>query len=235
MSFALYWLGEYANVLLMCALNAVLFWGGYLPPLDWAPLYWIPGWIWLFGKILMFFFIFSWVKATVPRYRYDQLMRLGWKVFLPVSLGFVVVVSGYLMWVKSTESSQMATGEPTVAMMTDLGATSVCRLRSYKDYGDRNKPSKNVYISRDWRETQVGSLEIKYPSELAGRATLELTKTNGYGGSGLLRWEGQSKHEKLGMTVTDMILTDGPASIMFLGEGQNALVGDCIPKSELKA
>jgi NADH-quinone oxidoreductase subunit H len=97
MSFALYWLGEYANVLLMCALNAVLFWGGYLPPLDWAPLYLVPGWLWLFGKIFFFFFIFSWVKATVPRYRYDQLMRLGWKVFLPLSLGFVVLVSGYLM------------------------------------------------------------------------------------------------------------------------------------------
>ena len=97
MSFALYWLGEYANVLLMCALNAVLFWGGYLPPLDLPVLYLIPGWIWLLGKILFFFFIFSWVKATVPRYRYDQLMRLGWKVFLPVSLGFVVLVSGWLM------------------------------------------------------------------------------------------------------------------------------------------
>lgn len=97
MSFALYWLGEYANVLLMCTLNAVLFFGGYLPPLDWAPLYLVPGWLWLFAKIVFFFFIFSWVKATVPRYRYDQLMRLGWKVFLPVSLGFVVLVSGYLM------------------------------------------------------------------------------------------------------------------------------------------
>ena len=98
MAFALYWLGEYANVLLMCALNAVLFWGGYLPPLDWAPLYLVPGWLWLFGKILFFFFIFSWVKATVPRYRYDQLMRLGWKVFLPISLFWVCLVSGYLMW-----------------------------------------------------------------------------------------------------------------------------------------
>ncbi len=97
MSFALYWLGEYANVLLMCTLNATLFWGGYLPPVDWAPLYWIPGWIWLFGKIAFFFFIFSWVKATVPRYRYDQLMRLGWKVFLPLSLFFVILISGYLM------------------------------------------------------------------------------------------------------------------------------------------
>jgi NADH-quinone oxidoreductase subunit H len=98
MSFALYWLGEYANVLLMCALNATLFFGGYLPPLDISVLYLVPGWLWLFAKIFFFFFIFSWVKATVPRYRYDQLMRLGWKVFLPVSLGFVVVVSGYLMF-----------------------------------------------------------------------------------------------------------------------------------------
>ena len=98
MSFALYWLGEYANVLLMCALNAVLFWGGYLPPLDLPVLYLVPGWIWLFAKILFFFFVFSWVKATVPRYRYDQLMRLGWKVFLPVSLFWVFLVSGYLMY-----------------------------------------------------------------------------------------------------------------------------------------
>ena len=98
MSFALFWLGEYANVLLMCTLNAVLFWGGYLPPVDWAPLYAVPGIIWLFAKILFFFFVFSWVKATVPRYRYDQLMRLGWKVFLPISLFWVFLVSGYLMW-----------------------------------------------------------------------------------------------------------------------------------------
>ena len=97
MAFALYWLGEYANVILMCALNAILFWGGYLPPLDWAPLYMVPGIIWLFAKILFFFFVFSWVKATVPRYRYDQLMRLGWKIFLPTSLFFVFLVSGFLM------------------------------------------------------------------------------------------------------------------------------------------
>jgi NADH-quinone oxidoreductase subunit H len=97
MSFALYWLGEYANVILMCALNAILFWGGYLPPVDWAPLYYVPGILWLFIKIFVFFFLFSWVKATVPRYRYDQLMRLGWKVFLPISLLWVFLVSGYLM------------------------------------------------------------------------------------------------------------------------------------------
>ena len=99
MAFALFWLGEYANVILMCTLNAVLFWGGYLPPMniDLIPWFDIPGIIWLFAKILFFFFVFSWVKATVPRYRYDQLMRLGWKIFLPMSLIFVFLVSGYLM------------------------------------------------------------------------------------------------------------------------------------------
>jgi NADH-quinone oxidoreductase subunit H len=97
MSFALFWLGEYANVILMCALNALLFWGGWLPPVDWAPLYYIPGILWLFAKMCFFFFCFGWVKATVPRYRYDQLMRLGWKIFLPLSLVFVVLISGWLM------------------------------------------------------------------------------------------------------------------------------------------
>ena len=97
MSFALFWLGEYANVILMCALNAILFWGGFLPPIDWAPLYWIPGILWLLLKMSFFFFCFGWVKATVPRYRYDQLMRLGWKIFLPLSLMFVVIISGWLM------------------------------------------------------------------------------------------------------------------------------------------
>jgi NADH-quinone oxidoreductase subunit H len=108
MAFALYWLGEYANVLLMCALNATLFFGGWLPPLDIPVLYYVPGFVWLLLKILFFFFIFSWVKATVPRYRYDQLMRLGWKVFLPVSLGFVVLVSGYLMVTRYSNASHVA-------------------------------------------------------------------------------------------------------------------------------
>ena len=86
MSFALFWLGEYGNVILMCALNALLFWGGWLPPLniDLIPWFDMPGIIWLFAKMMFFFFVFSWVRATVPRYRYDQLMRLGWKIFLPL-------------------------------------------------------------------------------------------------------------------------------------------------------
>lgn len=99
MSFALFWLGEYGNVILMCALNALIFWGGWLPPLniDLIPWFDIPGILWLFAKMMFFFFVFSWVKATVPRYRYDQLMRLGWKIFLPLSLLFVVLISGWLM------------------------------------------------------------------------------------------------------------------------------------------
>ncbi len=97
MSFALFWLGEYANILLMCSLSTILFFGGWLPPLDIEILYWVPGIVWFLLKTFFFFFMFSWVMATVPRYRYDQLMRLGWKVFLPLSLAFVVIVSGYLM------------------------------------------------------------------------------------------------------------------------------------------
>ena len=97
MSFALFWLGEYANILLMCSLNTLLFFGGWLPPVELEILYWVPGIVWFLLKTFFFFFMFSWVMATVPRYRYDQLMRLGWKVFLPMSLLFVAVISGYLM------------------------------------------------------------------------------------------------------------------------------------------
>lgn len=99
MSFALYWLGEYANILLMCCLNTILFFGGWLPPMevDLIPWFDIPGIIWFLGKTFLVFFLFSWIWATVPRYRYDQLMRLGWKVFLPLSLLFVFLTSGYLM------------------------------------------------------------------------------------------------------------------------------------------
>ncbi len=97
MSFAMFYLAENVNVLLMATLNAILFWGGWLPPLDWAPLYAIPGIFWLLAKALFCFFVYAWVKATVPRYRYDQIMRLGWKVFLPLSLFWVFLVSGILM------------------------------------------------------------------------------------------------------------------------------------------
>ncbi len=97
MAFALFFLGEYANILLMCCMTSILFFGGYLPPFEIEALYWIPGPIWLFAKICFFFFVFAWVKATVPRYRYDQLMRLGWKVFLPLSLLWVFLTGLWLI------------------------------------------------------------------------------------------------------------------------------------------
>ena len=97
MAFALFWLGEYSNVLLMCAMTVILFLGGWLPPADWPIFTWIPAPIWLLFKMAVIFFVFSWVKATVPRYRYDQLMRLGWKVFLPASLLWVALTAGVLV------------------------------------------------------------------------------------------------------------------------------------------
>jgi NADH-quinone oxidoreductase subunit H len=97
MTFALFFLGEYANMILMSALTTILFLGGWLPPFDVAPLNWIPGPIWFGLKIAFCLFVFIWVRATVPRYRYDQLMRLGWKVFLPFSLLWVVLTAGVLV------------------------------------------------------------------------------------------------------------------------------------------
>ncbi|AVM73446.1 NADH-quinone oxidoreductase subunit H [Magnetospirillum gryphiswaldense MSR-1] len=97
MTFALFFLGEYANMILMSAMTTVLFLGGWLPPMDIAPLNWIPGIIWFALKICAVLFIFLWVRATFPRYRYDQLMRLGWKIFLPFSLFWVVLTSGVLV------------------------------------------------------------------------------------------------------------------------------------------
>jgi NADH-quinone oxidoreductase subunit H len=97
MTFALFFLGEYANMILMSAMTVILFLGGWLPPLDIPPLNWIPGVVWFALKIAMVLFVFIWVRATVPRYRYDQLMRLGWKVFLPFSLLYVVATAGVLV------------------------------------------------------------------------------------------------------------------------------------------
>ena len=98
MMYAMFWLGEYANILLMCAMGAILFLGGWLSPIEIYPFTLIPGAIWLILKILLLFFLFALVKAIVPRYRYDQLMRLGWKVFLPFSLVWVVLTASYLFY-----------------------------------------------------------------------------------------------------------------------------------------
>ena len=98
MMYAMFWLGEYANILLMCALGSILFLGGWLSPIDIYPFNLIPGAIWLILKILLLFILFALVKAVVPRYRYDQLMRLGWKIFLPFSLTYVVLTASYLFY-----------------------------------------------------------------------------------------------------------------------------------------
>ena len=98
MMYAMFWLGEYANILLMCAMGSILFLGGWLPPVEIYPLTLVPGAIWLILKILLLFILFALVKAIVPRYRYDQLMKLGWKVFLPLSLTWVVLTASYLFY-----------------------------------------------------------------------------------------------------------------------------------------
>jgi len=97
MSFAMFFLGEYAAMILMSGMTSILFLGGWLPPFDVAPLNWIPGIVWFGLKTAACLFVFLWVRATMPRYRYDQLMRLGWKVFLPFSLFWVVLTAGVLM------------------------------------------------------------------------------------------------------------------------------------------
>jgi len=97
MTFALFFLGEYGNMILQSATISILFLGGWLPPIDVAPFNWIPGPLWFFAKMAVVLFLFLWVRATFPRYRYDQLMRLGWKVFLPLSLFWVLVTAGVLM------------------------------------------------------------------------------------------------------------------------------------------
>ena len=98
MMYAMFWLGEYANILLMCAMGSILFLGGWLSPIDLYPFDIIPGAIWMIFKILFLFVLFALVKAIVPRYRYDQLMRLGWKIFLPLSLTWVVLTASYLFY-----------------------------------------------------------------------------------------------------------------------------------------
>ena len=98
MMYAMFWLGEYANILLMCSLGSILFLGGWLSPIDLYPFSLVPSPLWLIFKILLLFILFSLVKAIVPRYRYDQLMKLGWKIFLPLSLIWVVLTASYLFY-----------------------------------------------------------------------------------------------------------------------------------------
>jgi NADH-quinone oxidoreductase subunit H len=124
MSFALFFLGEYANMILMSAMTSILFLGGWLAPFGVAPFTWIPGVIWFVLKICFVLFFFLWVRATFPRYRYDQLMRLGWKVFLPLSLLWLVITAGALMafgWLPN--QSSVASGQFSEQVVVAAAAT----------------------------------------------------------------------------------------------------------------
>lgn len=108
MAFALFFLGEYSAMILMSALTSILFLGGWLPPFDIAPLNWLPGPVWFILKICLCLFVFVWVRGTMPRFRYDQLMRLGWKVFLPLSLAWLLLTAGVLVvmgWLPGTPAT----------------------------------------------------------------------------------------------------------------------------------
>lgn len=108
MAFALFFLGEYSSMILMSALTSILFLGGWLPPFDIAPFNWLPGPVWFIVKICLCLFVFVWVRGTMPRYRYDQLMRLGWKVFLPLSLLWLLLTAGVLVvmgWLPGTPAA----------------------------------------------------------------------------------------------------------------------------------
>mgnify|MGYP003386502195 CR=1 FL=1 len=95
--YLLFMIAEYLNIVLMCSMMTILFFGGWLPPIDWAPLFYIPPVLWFLAKVVFFFWMFAMVKAFVPRYRYDQLMRIGWKIFLPATLVYVLLVAGVLV------------------------------------------------------------------------------------------------------------------------------------------
>jgi NADH-quinone oxidoreductase subunit H len=211
MSFALFWLGEYANVILMCALNALLFWGGWLPPVDWALLYWIPGWMWLIGKMCFFFFVFSWVKATVPRYRYDQLMRLGWKIFLPLSIVFVVLVSGWLMLTRYNTNAAMVSVAQSADASRDVFACSFVK-------DENSDPDSHVVDLRAERHTtaegEVWLLSFANGSSVQGKAFDASFGSIG-GGTGI-EWRDKSGKTRRAFVSYSDIIMEGGQKAMFL-------------------
>jgi NADH-quinone oxidoreductase subunit H len=228
MAFAMYWLGEYANVILMCVLNAVLFWGGYLPPIDWAPLYVIPGFVWLFLKFLLFFFLFAWVKATVPRYRYDQLMRLGWKVFLPISLFWVFLVSGYLMVTRYGPENNHA--QPQVTFTTyDCSMFQFKRDGSQSDY-ELRLDRQTDFSAANFREVWT----IVAPAKMVGAVSTYPIQTLYNGGAVGLRWKDSSGEKYVARVFFDSKLYVGSQPVASLSinkssEGEVDAMGECIP------
>jgi NADH-quinone oxidoreductase subunit H len=228
MAFAMYWLGEYANVILMCVLNAVLFWGGYLPPIDWAPLYVIPGFVWLFLKFLLFFFLFAWVKATVPRYRYDQLMRLGWKVFLPISLFWVFLVSGYLMVTRYGPENNHA--QPQVTFTTyDCSMFQFKRDGSQSDY-ELRLDRQTDFSAANFREVWT----IVAPAKMVGAVSTYPIQTLYNGGAVGLRWKDSSGEKYVARVFFGSKLYVGSQPVASLSinkssEGEVDAMGECIP------
>jgi len=227
MSFALFWLGEYANVILMCALNAILFWGGFLPPIDWAPLYYIPGILWLFAKMGFFFFVFGWVKATVPRYRYDQLMRLGWKIFLPLSLLFVVLISGWLMWTRyGTADEAFGPSRSSLAQLRVSGATDVC----YAD-GDSGPAVAPIYLSRSGDPRNGSVMSVVRPAEMQGQIQVIESGNDGEVGSG----KAQGPTGDVGFFYNDVVIDGRPGLALFMADQQGRVrMWDCRSEYELE-
>lgn len=244
MSFALFWLGEYANVILMCALNAILFWGGYLPPIDWAPLYLVPGILWLFAKILFFFFVFSWVKATVPRYRYDQLMRLGWKIFLPLSLFFVFLVSGFLMLTRYEPDRK----RDLLSYGADVGKVRVadysCTGMDSASY--QMQPLLSYRTATRLKSRSRTSYVITVPASLAGRAfsvPVSDAEKGHFGSQGIVWRSETGAYHRAILSWTDVATVFPGAragspsvvaanySIRLSTNGEDYVGGNCQPKS----
>ena len=231
MSFALFWLGEYANVLLMCALNAVLFFGGWLPPLEVEILYWIPGWLWLFAKIFFFFFIFSWVKATVPRFRYDQLMRLGWKVFLPFSLLWVVLVSGWLMLTRYDEV-RMSTAR-TSELQVPVEASSLAANRTCDLTGSSGRAVQlGINGLAPWHYEGDGiewplAWEVVSPADWSNKR-VESHYTLGLGGESTHHWRGSEGNMSAEVLWWDELPADGRDSeITVVDASGDTYTGEC--------
>ncbi len=215
MSFALFWLGEYANVILMCALNAILFWGGWLPPIDWAPLYAVPGILWFFAKILIFFFIFSWIKATVPRFRYDQLMRLGWKVFLPLSLIWVFLVSGYLMFTRyGNENSSSLIATAHAASIDGKSDVFACAYVATAN----DDPDRHIVDLRAerWVSASGEHWQLDWTKGASVQADAFSAEFGSIGGSTGISWTDQNGAKKRAfVSYSDIVLPDGQKA-MFL-------------------
>jgi len=212
MSFALFWLGEYANVILMCALNAILFWGGFLPPLNIGFFYAVPGIIWLLLKMGFFFFVFGWVKATVPRYRYDQLMRLGWKIFLPLSLLFVVLISGWLMLTRySTGAAMVAASEQSGALSRDVFACSYMK-------DENSEPDSHFVDLRAERRTASSGdewlLDFADGSSAQGRS-FDADFGSVGGGTGI-EWRDNKGQARRAFVSFSDIVTENGQKVMFL-------------------